>query len=368
MANERYSVLLVDDNKPSLKLGKDVLKLIYKVYSAPSAERMFYILQRIVPDVILLDIAMPDMDGFEAIRILKADARLADIPVIFLTAKYDNESEATGFDLGASDYVVKPYSAPLLIRRIENQIFITQQKRIIQEHAGSLSSLVSKTNAEVYKLRNAIISTMANLAELRDKYTGGHITRVQLYTKAMIEELLERDRYTDIIYLWNLDLIVPSVQMYDIGKIAIADSILNKPDKLNKMEAGIMRTHVSIGIDAVNRVMRKAGEGGFMRHALNIVASHHERWDGSGYPKGLAGEKIPLEARLVTLASVYDALISWRPYRDAYSHQEAIKIIEDGNGTQFDPVLVNVFLAIENEISKITRKYPSIKPPGKNAH
>ncbi len=367
MANERNTVLLVDDNKTSLTLGKNVLKLVYKVYTAPSAERMFYILQRIVPDVILLDIAMPDMDGFEAIRLLKADVRLADIPVIFLTAKYDYESEVTGFDLGASDYIVKPFTAALLIRRIENQILITQQKQSIQDHAGNLSTLVSKTYAEVYKLRNAIITTMANLAELRDKYTGGHITRVQLYTKALIAELLAQDRYTDVIYLWNLDLIIPSVQMYDIGKIAISDSILNKPEKLDKKEAAIMRTHVSIGIDAVNRVMRKAEEGGFMRHALNIVASHHERWDGNGYPKGLQGEEIPLEARLVTLASVYDALVSWRPYRDAYSHQEAIKIIEDGSGTQFDPVLVEIFISIEKEISKITRKYPPIKPPGENA-
>ncbi len=363
MDTKRGSVLLVDDNKSSLTLGRDMLKPHYKVYSAPSAERMFYILERIAPDVILLDIAMPDMDGYEAIQILKADWRYADIPVIFLTAKYDEESEVKGFDLGATDYIFKPFSAPVLIKRIENQIFIAEQKRSIRQHAGSLSSLVSKKNAEAHNLQNAIITTLANLVELRDKYTGGHITRVQLYTKTLIEELFARDLYTAEINMWNLDLIVPSVQLYDIGKIAIADSILNKPDKLTKMEAGIMRTHVAVGIDAVNRVVRKAQEGDFMRHALHIVASHHERWDGGGYPKGLAGEEIPLEARLVTLASVYDALISWRPYRDAYTHQEAVKIIGDGAGAQFDPVLASVFLDVESKFSKIVQRYKPVKPP-----
>ncbi len=363
MDTNRGSVLIVDDNKSSLMLGKDLLKPHYKVYSAPSAERMFYILKRIVPDVILLDIAMPDMDGYEAIQLLKADWRYQDIPVIFLTAKYDEESEIKGFDLGATDYIIKPFSASVLIRRIENQIFIAEQKRSVQQHAGSLSSLVSKKNVEVHNLQNAIITTLANLVELRDKYTGGHITRVQLYTKTLIEELFKQDLYTDEISMLNLDLIVPSVQLYDIGKIAIADSILNKRDNLTKLEAGILRTHVAVGIDAVNRVMRKAPDGEFMRHALHIVSSHHERWDGSGYPKGLAGEEIPLEARLVTLASVYDALISWRPYRDAYPHAEAVKIIEDGAGTQFDPALVSAFLAVENNFAKITQRYKPVKPP-----
>ncbi len=241
MEETRKTVLLVDDNQSSLTLGKEILKPHYKVYSAPSAERMFYTLERITPDVILLDIDMPEMNGYEAIEILKATRRYADIPVVFLTSKYDVESETKGFDLGALDYIIKPFAAKVLIKRIENQILIAAQKQLIKRHAGNLSSLVSIKDAEVHGLQNAVFTTLANLVELRDKYTSGHVTRVQLYIKALIGELFRQDIYTEEITLWNLawnlDVIVPSVLLYDIGKIAIADSVLNKPGKHSPREA-----------------------------------------------------------------------------------------------------------------------------------
>ncbi len=360
----RKSVLLVDDNLASLTLGKELLKPRYTVYSAPSAERMFYILKKLVPDVILLDIDMPDMNGYEAIQILKATRRYAEIPVVFLTSKYEVESETKGFDLGASDYIIKPFAAPVLIKRIENQILIAAQQQLIKRHAGDLSSLVSIKDAQVHDLQNAAFTTLANLVELRDKYTVGHVMRIKLYFNALVEELFRQDVYTEEISQWNLDVIAPSVLLYDIGKIAIPDNVLNKPGKLDPRETEIMRTHVELGVDALTRAMSETSENEFLRHAQNIVACHHENWDGKGYPRGLRGERIPLEARLVAIASVYDALISWRPYRSAYSHSEALQIIKEGAWTQFDPDLVEVFLAVEYIFQRITNEYAPERPQG----
>ncbi|MDR1693030.1 MAG: response regulator [Oscillospiraceae bacterium] len=357
MEGKRKTVLIVDDNQSNLATGKNLLKLRFEVYPVPSAARMFELLQKVTPDLILLDVEMPETDGYEAIKCLKANRDFADIPVIFLTSKNDERSEMYGLDLGATDYIFKPFSPPLLIKRIENQLLIAQQKQAIKSHAGELTKLVSQKNAEVHSLQNAIIMAIANLMELRDKYTGGHIARVQSYVKMLIEGLVRHDYYMDEISMWNLDLILPSVQLYDIGKIGIPESILNKPGELNLLEREIMRTHVDIGIEAVNKVIENMPESGFLRHALHVVGSHHEKWDGTGYPKGLREEEIPLEARLLAVADVYDALISWRPYKKAYTHDEAKAIIEDGSGTHFDPVIVHVFRGMEKEFYKVTQRY-----------
>ncbi len=355
----RKSIMLVDDNLANLGMGKTMLKNYYEVYALPSAERMFAFLQNVTPDLILLDINMPEIDGYEAIRRLKATRRFAHIPVIFLTAKGDEASELEGFSLGAVDYVSKPFSPPILLKRIENQLLIEQQKRTIQHHADNLSQLVGEKTKEVLNLQNAILNTVADLVEFRDKPTGGHITRTQLYLKALIEELLLQGRYTEDILRWDMDFVLPSAQLHDVGKVAISDQILNKPGQFSPREFEIMKTHVEIGLEAVSRMLKITKENAFLRHAQHFVGTHHEWWDGSGYPLGLSGPDIPLEGRLMAVADVYDALISWRPYKKELSHAEAKAIIESESGTHFDPVLVGVFLSAEEHFVQISESHGS---------
>jgi len=348
----RYTVILVDDNMSSLAQGKNILKPHYKVYPAPSSAKLFETLENVVPDLILLDIEMPETDGYEVIKKLKGDPRFADIPVIFLTSKSDESSELEGFDLGAADYMSKPFSAPLLLKRIANQLLIMRQKKDLHDYADTLEARVREKTAEVINLQNAVLTTVADLVEFRDKLTGGHVNRTQLYMKALVEELIREGIYKDEVDNWNMDFFLPSTQLHDVGKIGITDLILNKPGKLTPEEFEIMKTHVAVGVAAIEKIMRITEEHAFLRYTLRIAGTHHEKWDGTGYPAGLKGEQIPLEGRLMAIADVYDALISVRPYKKAFSHEEASEIIEEGAGTHFDPVLVEVFRSAKGEFAK----------------
>ena len=360
---KRNRIILVDDNLVNLTLGRNMLKTFYEVYPARSAAKFFEILEKVFPDLVLLDIEMPEMNGYETITKLKEDERYRDIPVIFLTSKDDAASELEGFNLGAADYVTKPFSAPLLLKRIENQLLIIRQKNDLlanqaelQDYAENLETKVHKKTEEVISLQNAVLNTIADLVEFRDRLTGGHITRTNLYLKALFEDLVKNGIYKEEIVDWDMDFFLPSAQLHDVGKIAITDLILNKPGKLTPDEFEIMKTHVTVGVDAIEKIMSNANEHAFLQHALLIAGTHHEKWDGSGYPIGLKGFDIPLEGRLMAIADVYDALISVRPYKKAFSHEEACKIIEDGAGTHFDKTLVDVFKRVESEFARIARE------------
>ena len=361
--NNRDRIILVDDSIPNLDQGRNMLKTFYEVFPSPSAEKLFEILENVIPDLILMDIEMPEMNGYEATKKLKADPRYADIPIIFLTSKDDEDSEMEGFDLGASDYVTKPFSGPLLLKRIANQLLITRQKKSLLEahaelkgYADNLEIMVKEKTAEVTDLQNAIIATVANLVEFRDKLTGGHIARTQRYLQVIIDEMIRDGIYADEISDWNMDFFLPAVQLHDVGKIAITDMILNKPAKLTNEEFEIMKTHVTVGVDAIEQIMSKTKEHIFLNHALLIVGTHHEKWDGSGYPVGLKGQNIPLEGRLMAIADVYDALISERPYKKAYTHEEACEIIERSVGSHFDPIVVDVFNKVKDRIGQAARE------------
>ena len=363
MGNTRYKIVLVDDNMANLVTGRNMLKTFYEVYPASSAAKLFEVLENVLPNLILLDIEMPEMDGYETIKKLKDDIRFADIPVIFLTAKSDESSELTGFDLGAVDYVSKPFSAPLLLKRIANHLLIASQKRDLQAgeealmgYANNLATMVQEKTKEVTALQNAILTTFAEVVEFRDNLTGGHVARTQLYLKALMEGLIREGIYVSEIEEWDVDLFLASAQLHDVGKIAITDLILNKPGILNSEEFEIMKTHVAVGVDVVDKMMRNAHEHAFLHHALLIVGTHHEKWDGSGYPTGLKGKNIPLEGRLMAIADVYDSLISMRPYRKALTHEEACRIVEEGAGTHFDPVLVGVFRKVAGEFKRISEE------------
>jgi putative two-component system response regulator len=363
MEDNRKKIILVDDIVDNLNQGRELLKNDYKVFPVPSAIKLFEVLEKVTPDLILLDIDMPEMDGFEAMKKLKADERYAEIPVIFLTAKSDATSEKMGLDLGAVDYVSKPFSAPIVLQRISNHLLIVSKTKALQEsqarlqdYAQNLEEMVREKTAEVVELQDAVMSTVADLVEFRDHSTGGHIMRTQLYYKALVDWLVQNSVLDETVSEWNLDYLLQSVQLHDVGKISISDLILNKPGKLTSEEYEVMKTHVDIGVDAIERIMEKTSEHLFLTHALLIAAAHHEKWDGSGYPKGLKEEGIPLEGRIMAIADVYDALVSERPYKKKFTHEEASKIIEEGAGTHFDPVLVDAFRDVKDEFMKIALK------------
>ena len=350
MDEVRKKIMLVDDNVANLATGRHFLKPFYDVYTASSAALMFEILEKVLPDLILLDVDMPQMDGHEAMRRLKRARRFSAVPVIFLTALSDEQRELRGFDLGAVDYVSKPFSPPRLLRRIENHLLILRQQAIIRRHAEDLEGLVRRKTGEVFSLQNAMLETMAELAEYRGRFAGGQGAFTPLYVKAMLDEMQGDPLYAEEISSWDMTFLLPSVQLHDVGKIAIPDSILNKPEPLSPEEFAIMKTHVGTGVDVVERIKARIPDHSFMRHARRIVEAHHEKWDGTGYPGGLKGEDIPLEGRLTAFADVYDALVSWRPYRrKAYSHEEAVEIMRDGSGSHFDPSLMEIFLRVEDE-------------------
>jgi len=363
MQTGRNRIILVDDNMANLAVGRNLLKVFYEVYPAPSGAKLFEILENIIPDLILLDIEMPEINGYEAIMKLKSNNRFSDIPVIFLTSKNDEGSELEGFNLGAVDYVSKPFSGPLLLKRIENQLLIVRQKKdllasqaALKDYADNLEVKVREKTGEVLNLQNTVLNTVADLVEFRDGCTGGHTSRSRLYLEAMINELVRKKIYEEEVSRWNIDIFLSSVQLHDVGKIAITDLILNKPGKLTYDEFEIMKTHVTIGVDAIKRIIGNTKEHDFLRHALLIAGAHHEKWDGSGYPRGLKGTNIPLEGRLMAIVDVYDALISERPYKKAFTHEEANKIIEEGVGTHFDPVLVDVYRSVAGEFNRIARE------------
>jgi putative two-component system response regulator len=347
--------LLVDDNATNLTAGKNILKEQYKVYPTPSAEIMFDLIEKVIPDMILLDIEMPEMNGYEAIKKLKSNPKWEDIPVMFLTSKTDESSELEGLSLGAIDYVAKPFSAPLLLKRIENHLLTEWQKKQLIEFNNNLEDTVRRKTMQVANLQNAVLKTVADMVEFRDDVTGEHVSRTQKYLKILLEEMIAEGVYMDEISDWDLDYLLPSAQLHDVGKIAISDLILNKPDKLTPEEFEIMKTHVEIGVRAILKIEKNTEEHSFLKHARLIAGGHHEKWDGTGYPVGLGGKDIPLEGRLMAIADVYDALISKRPYKRPLGTDEARRIIEEGGGGHFDPVLTGVFSKVAGQFAEIVR-------------
>ncbi|MDR2569306.1 MAG: response regulator [Oscillospiraceae bacterium] len=329
------TIFIVDDNDTNLMIAKNALDGTYKSFALPSAARMFKLAEKITPDLILLDIDMPEMNGFEAMEKLKKDAKLHAVPVIFLTARQDAGTEIRGFEMGALDFINKPFSPPVLIKRIETHI---ETDRLIKE-----------SQRAVRDIHNATISVIADMVENRDKVTGGHIERTQAYLELLVKELLRTNVFVDEITGWDMSLLLPSAQLHDVGKINISDLILNKPGKLTEDEYDIIKTHCSEGEQIIDRIINKTNDDGFLLHAKRFAGYHHERWDGTGYPRKLSGTDIPLEGRLMALADVYDALVSERPYKKAFTHEETVEIIQKDSGTYFDPKIVEAFTTIAED-------------------
>lgn len=342
---EKKTILMIDDVKFNLKTAQDVLKDEYDLYEAMSAREGFAILEEIIPDLILLDIVMPEMDGYEMIQKLKESRRFRGIPVIFLTAETDPKSEIRGFDLGAVDFIVKPFIAPVMKRRIATQIELSAYQH-------SLEEMVEKKVEENEKLQDMLSVGFAELVESRDGVTGGHIKNTSIYFEAFVKALKDVPKYKDEITDEFIKLSVRSAPLHDIGKIGIDDNVLRKASSLEKTEMEYMKSHSELGGATFYKIRKIFPENEFLMIAEHMALYHHERWDGNGYPIGLKGDAIPLEARIMSIVDVYDALTSKRPYKEPFSHEKAYAIIVEGSGSQFDPELVEEFVRVEKQIKQ----------------
>jgi putative two-component system response regulator len=338
------TIFVVDDNGTNLVAAKQALQETYKVMAILSAAQMFKLLEKITPDLILLDIDMPDMDGFTAIAELKKSAELRGIPVIFLTANSDDDLEVKGFELGAVDYVNKPFSKPILLKRLEMHLNVDS---LVKERTAKIEEHIAK----IERLRNGIVTVVADIIEGRDKVTGGHIQRTAEYLRILLEAMARSGVYSDIIVGWDFKVVIPSAKLHDLGKIAVSDVVLNKPGKLTDDEFTAIKRHSAEGEKLVDQIAAEIDDEGedFLRHARLFAGTHHEKWNGTGYPKGLSGEEIPLEGRIMAIADVYDALTNERPYKKAFSHEEAVEIITKDSGAAFDPALAEVFLEVAED-------------------
>ena len=343
MQQDRKTVILVDDNPINLKLARNTLMDRYDVFTVPSAEKLFQLLDKTSPDIILLDVLMPEMNGYDAIKILKSKPKTQDIPVIFLTSKSDPHSELEGFIHGAVDYVSKPFSPQLLLKRVDVHVLVESQKKELQHMNDNLQKIVDERTDEVKKLQDAVLRTMSNLVECRDDVTGSHVERTEHFLSLLLVEMVKAEVYSDVLKTWNTNLLLQSAQLHDVGKIAIRDTILLKPGPLTEEEFEKMKEHTIFGEEIIKKIEKSAKESAFLTHAKLMAGTHHERWDGTGYPRGMAGSNIPLQGRLMAIVDVYDALISERPYKKSITPEEATIIICEGSGTQFDPALADVF-------------------------
>ena len=353
MGDRMKIIFLVDDDITNLTIGKKALTGHYTVFTINSGAAMLEMLEGITPDLILLDVNMPVMDGYQAIRELKSNKNTAAIPVIFLTALNDEEMELEGLSLGAIDYITKPFSTPLLLKRLEVHLLVESQKRELLVFNNNLSQLVNEKTQTVVELKNAIISTMSELVEYRDEITGGHIIRTQRYIKALMDAMKEKGLYKSEVSALDEDLVISSSQLHDVGKIAVKDSILSKPGKLTAEEFNDIKKHTTFGEKVILRLKEKTTDSDFIEYARIFAVSHHERWDGSGYPYGLKGEEIPLLGRMMSICDVYDALVEARPYKAAFPHEKTVRIMQEGRGSHFDPALVDLFGEIHNQFDKI---------------
>ena len=353
MGMDRKTIFCVDDAVTNLTIVKNMLAETYNVFTMNSGARLLKMLEKNIPDLILLDVEMPEMNGYEAIKIIKNKKETEHIPIIFLTAKNDTASELEGLSLGAIDYIIKPFSPPLLLKRLEVHLLVESQKRDLIYYNNNLLEMVDAKTKTVVELQNAVLQTMAELVEYRDDITGRHIERTQSYLSILINALLQHSIYTDEISTWNIELVVQSAQLHDVGKIAISDHILQKPGKLTAEEFEQVKEHTTFGEKVIEKIKKSTSEHAFLEQARILVATHHEKWDGSGYPKGLKSEEIPLQGRLMAIADVYDALISDRPYKRAFTHKEAVAVILAGKETHFDPVLIDLFLSVADQFGKI---------------
>lgn len=334
---EKIKIMVIDDNVTNLNVIRKALEKYYDVLLFTTGKAALKLFERMIPDLILLDVDMPGMDGFEVMKqIKKSPYPVHDIPVIFVTAMTDSESEYDGLTLGAVDYITKPFSYTLLLKRIELHLQL-------QHYSRHLENMVEEKTKTISELQYAIIRVMSDMVEQRDGFTGLHLIHTQSYLEVLLSEVKKEHLYEEELIQKDEQQFINASQLHDIGKISIPDYILLKPGKLTYEEFEVMKSHANLGEKAIRNVMKGIHDIRFLEIAAAFAGTHHEWWDGSGYPRALCGLDIPIEGRLMAIVDVYDALVSQRPYKKAFSHEEATAIIISESGTHFDPLLISAF-------------------------
>jgi putative two-component system response regulator len=358
--SEKPLVLVVDDSPDILALIGTLLRTHCRTRTASSGEEgIEAALAGPLPDLILLDVMMPGISGIEACSRLKADARTKDIPVIFLTALAERSDEQRGLEVGAVDYITKPISAPILVARIKTHLALKAAADFLKDKNAFLEGEVARRTREVQVIQDVTIVAMASLAETRSNETGRHLRRTQQYVRALAKKLQRDPRFSAQLDDKTIEILFKSAPLHDIGKVGIPDAILLKPGKLTPAEFEVMKTHTTLGRDAIAAAESQIdAPNTFLQSAREIAHYHQEKWDGTGYPEGIAGEAIPVSARLMSIADFYDALISPRVYKAPFTHADTVAMIRDLRGSHFDPAMVDAFLAIEGEFNAIAQRYP----------
>ena len=358
-AASKPTVLVIDDAPDNLTLMSGLLKDRYKVKVANHGKLGLKVaLAAPPPDLILLDIMMPDLDGYEVCRRLKSNPASRAIPVIFLSAKTDVQDEEKGLLLGAVDYISKPISPSLMLARVATQIALHAKTESVRVDSTVRDQEQARQIADLSAAQDVTILAMTSLAETRDSDTGNHIRRIQHYVQALAQSLKDHPRFADQLGPQAISLLFKSAPLHDIGKFGIPDRILLKPSSLSPEEFEIMKTHTTLGFEAIEQAEKALGlQAPLLRTAKEIVLSHQEKWDGSGYPQGLKGDEVPMSARLMAVADVYDALISQRVYKAALPHDRAVQIVFQGRGSHFDPDMVDAFIGIQDEFEAIAQRF-----------
>ncbi|MFC4527144.1 two-component system response regulator [Dyella halodurans] len=353
------AVLVVDDASDNRMILTELLKPLYRVMEAANGEEALVIVEGAdKPDIILLDVMMPGMNGFEVCRRLKARADTRDIPVIFLTSLNATEDETRGLVLGAVDYISKPVNPPVVTTRVANHLRLKAAADFLRNQNEFLEQEVARRIAEITAVQEVAILALTSLAETRDNETGSHVRRTQHFVKALADHLKDHPRFSAELDELSRKLLFQSAPLHDIGKIGIPDVILLKPGRLTPEEFEVMKTHTTLGRDAIQHAEDQLGMNvPFLRLAKEIAYSHQERWNGSGYPQGKKGDDIPVSARIMAVADVYDALISPRVYKKAMSHEDAVAKIVEKRGIDFDPDVVDAFLALQGEFRTIAGRF-----------
>jgi len=358
-AADAATILIVDDLPDNLTVLADILLPNYRVLAASSGRRALKLAAaEPQPDLILLDLMMPGMDGYQVLVRLQENVQTRDIPVIIVTAMNEAEDEERGLELGAADYITKPLRPRIVLARVHKQLALKWAGGLLRDRNASLEAQVEQRLGENQLIQDVSIHALARLAEIRDNETGNHLRRTQEYVRILATRIKGQSRFAGQLTTRTIDLLAKSALLHDIGKVGIPDQILRKPGPLTPDEWQVMKTHAKLGSDAIELAERDARRPvAFLTLAKEIAHYHHEKWDGSGYPEGLAGEAIPLAARLMAVADVFDALTSRRVYKEPISRDAATGIIRDGSGRHFDPNLVEAFLAGRDAIAEIAIRY-----------
>ena len=362
------TVLVVDDAPENLAVLGELLRPHYRVRVANSGSRALQVAHSApTPDIILLDIMMPDMDGHAVLAQLRADDATRDVPVIFVTAMDAASDEERGLSMGAVDYITKPIQPAITLARIRTHLELKRARDWLSNQNAFLEAEVARRLEENILVQDASIRTLARLAEVRDSDTGNHLLRTQGYIRTIATRLSSHPRFEALLTPRYIETVVKSAPLHDIGKVGIPDHILLKPGKLTPDEWEIMKTHAKLGSDAIERAERDADWPlEFLSLAKEIAHWHHEKWDGSGYPDKLAGDAIPVSARLMALADVFDALVSDRVYKPAFTVERATQYIVEGRGKHFDPDMVDAYLAERETFISIAERYAD-PPSGEHA-